>query len=787
MTVVGETFVRVRPETRDFAQQTVDELNPAAQQASQKLTQTFGKAGADGGKALVENFRRQLGGGVIADTFQQVAQGLQQSGESPAAAFKTASEAAQEFRADALQGFDELGLRADTIGNRLKGALGGIAVLFKGNVAGAVRELGAFDSELGKLRQRQAGQDLLGGLTSGGTDRRLGALIGRFTLLGFAVNAAFQTLQRLQKGLQTTGDEAFTTEGKLKNALSAAIGGDVVGVWDALTAKEQIFNKGLTDAVAKLKQARDEASQISIEDVLSDSRAFEQSLDNAREGALAIGKSTNEAADFAQHYRDEVERAAAAWRNNEQIIGDVERAIQKAGAEAAAFGERGSGFGRGVGGVTASNQFQALTGGTGPSGQSQFFSDLPPGIRAAILREQGPGGTEQGLIQVLRQAIANRQKRLEELLRQKPQTAEMKNKVAAAIVAVRSDLNAFDSQLQDLLDPDKGPTRGRRAFQLPPRFLEAQQLAEATEGLADDLSVANRILAFLERQKDIAKRGTDRFREIVVAIGQARHARTQILEDIANDRKSDAADAADALRRALGVQEQKLQNLLAIAEMTEGEADDRKFLQKLRDFYHAQVRNLKLTEEERLRFRSQEIATVKRLKDLKAQEQSGFSLTDFLNEESSLFQKFGSNFGQGPLSAQDFIGLVAGKALQAATRAETPATGVDVSAIVRRLDRGGLGERSARQIAAAMRQATGGTNVPASQIPGGDNPPDVQAEVAQASQRLQEQQLAESRKQTVLLERIASGAPKAAGKVAPRRGGDDDAGAALSTRFLRNV
>jgi hypothetical protein len=60
-------------------------------------------------------------------------------------------------------------------------------------------------------------------------------LVARAGALTFAASATFNALRDLQQGLQTTGDEAFTLEGRFRNAAAAIAGADIVGAFNALT------------------------------------------------------------------------------------------------------------------------------------------------------------------------------------------------------------------------------------------------------------------------------------------------------------------------------------------------------------------------------------------------------------------------------------------------------------------------------------------------------------------------------------------------------------------------
>lgn len=110
----------------------------------------------------------------------------------------------------------------------------------------------------GLLRSRSGSSSLTGIL---GTTARFG-------LAGLAFGAAFSTLNELQQALKVTGQEAYTTEGRIRNLGAELLSGNLIGGIKAVIAQEPAkLTEGLDAAVAATKEL--EARQISLTQVLS--------------------------------------------------------------------------------------------------------------------------------------------------------------------------------------------------------------------------------------------------------------------------------------------------------------------------------------------------------------------------------------------------------------------------------------------------------------------------------------------------------------------------------------
>lgn len=232
-------------------------------------------------------------------------------------------------------------------------------------------------------------QDRQGGLTgflragTAGRSSGLPGLLGaglRLGAVGFAATAAFQAFSELNQMLRVTGDEAFTTEGRLRNLGAELLSGNIIGGIRALTqVKQDTFVGPILEEMQRLKVATDEtiistdqllalqastntASQLTRDtgppqeraEVLArrsgfDKKATEDASDALHEfleAEVFAGRVTDE-------YAEQVEKAAVslfkqakfATAAQEALI-DYTRAVEAAGSAEQKFGREGGPLGR---------------------------------------------------------------------------------------------------------------------------------------------------------------------------------------------------------------------------------------------------------------------------------------------------------------------------------------------------------------------------------------------------------------------------------------------------------
>lgn len=305
--------------------------------------------------------------------------------------------------------------------------------------------------------------------------RSIGSLLG---ISGAGV-IAYQALQRVRDALLTTGDAAFTTEGRIRNVSAALLSGDIIGAFEALAKTETNLAPDLEKALENLRQIRDEASRITLQDVIDDSAEFSAKTSEMQTGMRALGLSQGEVTQETEKWVGELRDAAAAtvdlgaifesvFTGITAILEDATRKTEKAIADAAAARDK------------------MLTG----------KATLPPGFGAAIAREKGPEGSEEGQLKVLRAASANLDKRIADLRKMKGPGRE------AALRKAQEEQNAINAQIDAILrDRAAAAERQKRLAEEAAR--KAKAAAEAAiraqrEAFAEQL-------AFLDIKLDRAK------------------------------------------------------------------------------------------------------------------------------------------------------------------------------------------------------------------------------------------------------------------------------------------
>jgi hypothetical protein len=111
-------------------------------------------------------------------------------------------------------------------------------------------------------RAEQAiGDARVGGAGLAGRFAGMGSLLGRAGLVGIGLSTGISALNELQSALQVTGTEAYTAEGRLRNA--AAAGGDLVAMVKALAAQPRTLAdvgldaRGAAAGLSDLRRAAD--------------------------------------------------------------------------------------------------------------------------------------------------------------------------------------------------------------------------------------------------------------------------------------------------------------------------------------------------------------------------------------------------------------------------------------------------------------------------------------------------------------------------------------------------
>jgi len=242
----GADFVKqIEGASFDAAVRPSQELQTLAELAATQA-QTAGLLGDEAGRAAKELEAATFATLGAAEAQEFAAQGFITQAQAEAGAERdllqakadNALAAAEKLRAEAAR-LEREGITPPVAPGRGGESEGGLAAAFRHEIGG-----------------RTSG---LAGLLSGGA---------RFGLAGFAVSAAFEGIQELQKALRVTGDEAFTTQGRLRNMAAELTTGNFIGAIKALSdRKEATFVGGLDEAMKALKDSTDETI-ISLDEVV---------------------------------------------------------------------------------------------------------------------------------------------------------------------------------------------------------------------------------------------------------------------------------------------------------------------------------------------------------------------------------------------------------------------------------------------------------------------------------------------------------------------------------------
>lgn len=180
----------------------------------------------------------------------------------------------------------------------------------------------------------------------------ISSLLGPSSLLKFgagalAFGAVITTLQRAEEALKVTGDEAFTTEGKLRNLGSAILTGDLIGAFEALSAHADSARTQL-DALLSDPQTRGGDLAAFGQEAGKTATGLEQAAAAAKtlgEEDSALGEALARGAAETREAANDALALARAFEASTSAANDVSAAIDAAGSDVAAFGERTRGAG----------------------------------------------------------------------------------------------------------------------------------------------------------------------------------------------------------------------------------------------------------------------------------------------------------------------------------------------------------------------------------------------------------------------------------------------------------
>ncbi len=694
---VAEVSVRIRADTTDFKQEAAAEVNAAVkdiqaaapvkpqtvgeqikadilarqmQRASEEAAKVAANAGAkaaeEAANRTAEEFEKKIGDiqlraaaasirgedikaqqlNVLAAIETVTAAAVQSRAQLKAAV--GADQAAQrEFLTAQIAQYEEARRRLETA--LKKSQLTGKAPELGGGGGGALGKVGEFARASG----REGG---LGGLIAVGS--RLG-------LIGFAATAAFQAVGELQQSLRVTGDEAFTTEGKLRNLGAELLGGNIIGGIKALTASRQAEIS--STLVARFKELKDAQDPLIVnEQKLLTARqrgrdALDQYIDSLRfAGAISDDEADNlrKAAEQLFNMQRGAETAATALQ-------DVATKLAAAGSEAAAFGERGNEFGRGVGAIQA--QAGAAGGRGAPTTDPTATAAVSAAVRQSIAARTASLADDVKEAQREVDEIAKRNQNLKQITEGRAQRYR-------ELVEAQTRATGLEQQLA-------AQQRAADEANLSASSAIAASLASRTEGLGDDLAAAKAAASKIEARnaamKGVEEGQKQRNQQLV-------EAETRVVQI----EQQQAALAAQRAQEAQNATEAALQNDLARAALTKRKSDDRKAFDALISYYQSLIAGATRLERENfegkiIQLRSQRAAALKpdpgqqnalreaQLANQRATlELQGADLTPVLRASVKFFQGL-VNTTEGIERAQNEAKLIAAKAALQGNRSAT--------------------------------------------------------------------------------------------------------------------
>lgn len=466
-------------------------------------------------------------------------------------------------------------------------------------------------------------------------------LIGRVGLLTFGINAAYQANQHLQTSLKTTGQEAYTTEGKMRNFASSLLSGDLLGGIEALNAVPKTLDEW----------------GVSLDDAQKSYEAFKN-----------IAESDSPFAKLAQQAVDLVDQTRLAAASIDALNFSLRTTNTLASGAQIPVGSRPDEGTASPGGVAAEQAARAATGGTG-----DVTTGRPPPrpigpaarLQAAITIAQANGDLEEVLrLQTIqRDRLAKALENSHGNVKRREQLNQSLAQAEAAVIQTRKQIEANAKAARDAAqaaaDARAAEAARRLRAGLSAREQQLRNQYEAalqTPGQRDDQGRFAALRDFLlgesrDKRLDAGERAD--FRGKLVAVQGERKADLKAL-----------ADAADQQTRdELAAQEQVLKNRVKAADLTKkNKADDLKALRALRDFYKQNERDRQdvFSDLEQARFGSDRLDTQKKIADLlagKTSSESAFTLSDlrrmqfeFIQSLNGITNQFGGNLTSGQVA-----------------------------------------------------------------------------------------------------------------------------------------
>lgn len=443
---------------------------------------------------------------------------------------------------------------------------------------------------------------ILGGRTGGLAG--IGAMAARFGLLGLAAGTVLNGLGEVSKALRVTGEDAYSSEGKVRNFGAELLGGNLIGGIKALAAQRPAeISSGVQARIDDLKKRNDDLV-VTEDKLIAKFNEGGTALDDYIKQLELTGAVSGDTGSKLLEVAKDLATMERAARTGAQAMGDVERAIAGAGSEAAAFGERVNQEGlRGPGGVQAEAAAAAASGGTfrQGTGGAEVANQIRESITSRIQDDQA-----RLQLEVRNARIIQEQKRATfENVRGTDEAAAAWRDFVLATTNVTTAVQASrDAAREAALAGQTLGNRVRSARTAAIRDPNAQLQSE----LADARIEQGQALSILNQTRADARKGLATQHDINVAYTNWQEAVSktqQIQNQIADNAATAAANAnaqakADRERRAAEQQaaaanqrqarELAMENDIAKAALTKRKSDDIKFYNIAIDYYRTVAR-----------------------------------------------------------------------------------------------------------------------------------------------------------------------------------------------------
>ena len=417
--------------------------------------------------------------------------------------------------------------------------------------------------------------------------------------------------------LKVTGDEAFTTEGKLRNLGSELLGGNIIGGIKALTATKPVeFDKPLQAALDSLEEAKrlakdttltmDELVQAQTRGAVSSDKPFEgragerykTELEGASDALEELLQKQIEGGHLSTQQAKDLSKVTQEYVKNEKFAlaaaaatDAYNRAIERAGGNAAKlFGPEQGGPGAiaaAAAQAAAGNRDTEIMFGSGREGTviGQQRTGIPRAItqpNTSVFRAEDPGNQ---IANQIRDSINSRIKNDEERLRLDVRNKTIIQRQAKAafdsakeLAEANHQVNGAAKQWGDYVIATTGVKNATAAAAAATEAAaaEAQALGDSVrtsiaQRAGSDSATQQALLQAARVEEKNArtffegKRGTDQANDAYAA-WQAAKTKTFLLEQSIAATAKAAAEAAK--QSAENAQQQALQNAITAAEQS---------------------------------------------------------------------------------------------------------------------------------------------------------------------------------------------------------------------------